>query len=533
MVELRPSAWTGCLVACLATGCLGSGDIHVITGVSGSSEGSSSTTGDEYPESTTTGGEPELDDPFDLPKLDVAAPTWTDPPLLPTNCLQSHLSATHSGCLFYPFDLDRTDPADPTPTWVVVVNPHADTPMHSTLFQRLDNEWTELEPEAEVAAGSYHVYTLPQQHIDGSGWFQGGAFRLRTNLPATVYQFSGVDAFSLEGSASTLLLPLSAWSSNYHVLGWQTHSPGNIPSYVATIGHHSGTVVSMVPSAQTLPGNLLAGGGPQSPLSIALNDGDVTQVAVAESSEELDYGLTGSVVQSGGEHPIALFTAHACASVPDEEPNCNHIQEQLSPYLYGTHFVAPPLPPRDPDNPEATLWQLYALENSTSVEIVDANNSSQELVLKAGETFELWHTGNGLEISTSREIAVAGYVTNHADKPSTMPIGGPEIFTLSPTTRWLDYYAVFTLPGWERSYAVVARAAGSEVALNGEVVDDELFAPAGEMYEFAAIPLADGMAHILTADEPFLVVSLGYGQGSAYASLAGWGTQRPAHEPIP
>ncbi len=538
MVGFRPitlALWT---TVGLSSGCLGSGDIHVITGYaseSGTSGGEDETSTSSGP-SSTTWIEDAGSDPFEGPRFDVSQPTWTEPPLLPTTCVQAYLSATSTGCQFYPIDLDRTDPSDLVPTWVVVINPHLEASMLSTLFERVNDTWVELEPEVTIAPGDYYVYTLKQREQDGSGFFQAEAFRLRTNLPATAYQFSGVDAYTLEGSASTLLLPVSAWTSHYRVLGWNTNSVVNVPSYFAAVAHHNGTVVSIVPSAPTLPGNLVGSGSPDDPLSIPLQISDIAQVAVAKTTEEIQYGLTGTVVQTGGEHPIALFSAHACAAIPNEASNCNHVQEQLTPYLYGTTFIAPALPARDPDNPESTLWQIYALENGTSIQVVGASNpSAQNLVLEAGSTYELWQDGNtpGLEIHASRQVAIAGYVTNHTLGPPTTTIGGPEMFQLSPTDRWLNRYALFTLPGWEWAYASIVRPLGVAVRVDGTPVDDALFSPAGDDYEVAAVPLADAMAHIVDSDEPILVISLGYGEGSAYASLAGWGTQRPGHDPIP
>ncbi|MGB1012623.1 MAG: IgGFc-binding protein [Nannocystaceae bacterium] len=521
----------------LASGCLGTGDIHVITGASTDT----GTTGESTATGTTSGTTAEVppdlgEDLYSQPKFDVAPPAASGSPVLPTTCPEAHQTATSLGCIFYPLDLDRSEQADAVPVWVTVINPHTDIELDATIFERVENTWVELEGLVTLPPESSYVYTLPQRHHDGTGWVNGGSFRLATSRPATVYQFSGIDAYSPEGSGASLLLPLSAWGSLYHIMGWQTHTANSIPSYLTVLSRTDGTEVTILPSAETSPGNLIDSGAPNTPLKVLLDDGDFAQIAVAQSEQEVHYGLTGTIVQSGGEHPVAVYSAHACASIPDDELNCNHAQEQLTPYLYGTHFIAPRLPARDLENPESTLWQLYALENSTLVNIAGTYTSSaQSFVMKAGETLEVWSTGDegSLEISTTREIAITGYLTDHAIEPPQTPLGGPESIMLSPTNRWLSRYGLFTPPGWEAAYATVTRPIGVDVWLDDEVVDSELFTPLNNTYEVANIPLADGMAHFIEADEPILVISLGFGIGSAYASLAGWGTLQPAHEPIP
>lgn len=506
-------------------------------------DGTTTTGGDEPATSTSSSSSGE--DPEDtlepLAKFDVGSPHASPgDAFIPSTCDLSYQAKSSMGCIFYGVDLDREDDADPTPYALAVANIQ-DLEMRAKVAAREDGEWIELMQEF-IPPGEAHLFELPDRHHDGSGWVDDGAYRVTTDFPAVVYQFNGLDGSKPEGSGASLLVPSTSWTSSYEVIGWQSSSPTNRPAYLTVAAAIPGSQVSVHPSVETLAGNLIEEGSLGQVLTAAIDVGDVVHVAAAHSDDEVQYGLTGTLVQSGGEHPVGVWSGVACGSIPADEDTCNHMEEQLTSHLYGYEFIAPRMPLRDFGNPEATLWMIYALEDNTVVTIEGKpkpdSPPARTDMLDAGEVVEVWASGSDqhygdLEIHATKLIAVMGYITNATELPGESFLGGPEMVQLSPVDRFLPRYLAYVPDGWSVATLSLIREAGAAIEINGAPVPDSKFHAVGETYEVARVPVADAMVHDVTGDRGFGLITSGYGNGSAFVTLGGWGTPLPESEPTP
>jgi hypothetical protein len=319
------------------------------------------------------------------------------------------------------------------------------------------------------------------------------------------------------------------------VLGWRTEYEIGQPAYLSVVAAVDGTNVSVVPSMKTAGGINLLPGQKGVEMIVPVDATDILQLAAQVDEIEFEAGLTGTVVTSGGEHPVGVFSGHACAGIPEVEGNqCGHMQEQINMHLQGTHFEVPRLVVRNPSDPEPVMYQLYALEDHTEIELQPGPGSVgvplEGLTLDRGESYTMRVTGvspeaGNFSVSADKPILMAAYMEN----PPPSALGSPSMVQLAPVDRLLADYNVYMPPVWEEQWLVIARPVGAAVVVDGELVDDSEFVSFGD-YEAAHLPVDAGV-HEITGTEPFSLVVNGLRQRDGYAYLGGWATPAPAFPP--
>ena len=336
-------------------------------------------------------------------------------------------------------------------------------------------------------------------------------------------------------SGASLLHPLASWTSETHLMGWKTEFVIGQPAYLTAVAAVNGTTVAVTPSMATAAGLGLLPGQPDVEMKVTIDEGDVVQLVAKPDEIDPLQGLTGSLVRSGSEHKVGVFSGHACAGLPQVVDNmCGHMQEQISMQLAGEDFAVSHLLVRDEDAPEPTLFQIYALTDGTMIEFEPGEGTEglpiEGITLDAGESYVTWVGGDSAEdgdfvLHAEHPVMVSAYMGN----PPPNDVGSPSMVQLAPVGRHLADYSLFVPEDWKESVALIARPAESVVKLDGIVVPDEAFHPVGE-FEFAQVPLDAGL-HELTGSEPFSAVVNGVRERDGYAYLGGWATPMPAFPP--
>ena len=330
-----------------------------------------------------------------------------------------------------------------------------------------------------------------------------------------------IGAWSTDAS---LLYPVPAWDTLNHVISWPD---GSGRGYFTIVGQVDGTVVEVTPSVATAAGPGVAAGSPGVPFLINLEEGDIAEVMVA--ADNMD--LTGTRVSS--DDPVAVFTAHECAYIPDLMNACDHLEEQIAGlHLWGTQFVAARLPPRTPADPEDTVWQIYASEDDTTItlssELGVTGLPPSPTVLDRGQKLEFYaggspgHPGDFL-VSADKPIAVLNYMTGYGNLPLAEQTGDPAVVQLSPVEQFLPTYVIVVPDKWDLDQLVITRKTGQPVTLDGVELADPAFIAVGPDHEVGRFVVADGV-HQLESPVGFSVVVVGYDYADSYAYLGGSGT---------
>ncbi|MFO7566786.1 MAG: IgGFc-binding protein [Enhygromyxa sp.] len=499
-------------------------------------QGSESGPGEGASSAGEGGGEAAEDGDADHggPRLDLGehGGALGGPASIPDTCARAEIGESSVGCLFYTVDMDSK--SDEVPFAAVVSNVQEHQAARVSIERKLGSRWYLVAGPVAVPALSLHEFRLADFHHEGTGIKRGGAYRIVADLPIVAYQFNPIDGASSLLSDASMLYPVASWDFVNHVVNWAAPSGGSKP-VVTVAAAHDGTSLRFTPSVATDAGPGVTASQAGQPILIELDAGDTVSINPVDP----DRSLTGSTIVSDPDHPVAVFSGHSCANIPGDVCCCDHLEDQLSGVrLWGRDFVAAHMPVRHLEQPEATLWQIYASEDRTTVSL-DADLAliglpGARLRLNRGEVVELFVTAPpGIEadfrIRADQPIAVVGYMTgSHNLPPSLQRDGGdPAMVQFASVEQFLPRYVILVPGTWIHDALLLTRAAGASVTIDGVPVSDLEFEPLvdGE-WEVARVRVSDGV-HLLDGDgEPFGVVVIGWDQYDSYAYTGGTGTAR-------
>lgn len=303
-------------------------------------------------------------------------------------------------------------------------------------------------------------------------------------------------------------LPVQVLGTDYRVMGY-TKLAQDLLSQFSVIATQDSTQITIVPTVAT-SGRRRA----NTPFTVTLRKGDVYTVnALWESIGTGD--LTGSRVMSN--KPIAVFSGHSCAYVPQRVEACNHLVEQIPPTAsWGKHFYMGTLKERS-----QYTYRVVASEDDTKI----FEDARLVAVLRAGEYFENLSVRRHLQITADRPVLLAQFSQGFKNGDS---VGDPMMILVSPTQQFLREYRFATpINGeWHHYINVVAPSTSiGEIRLNGRRIDTTIFTILGDSrYSIAHVPVPFG-THVIKGPEPFGLYSYGFGFGNdaydAYGNMAG------------
>jgi hypothetical protein len=455
---------------------------------------------------------------------------------IPQTCAQAEQFETTVGCRFYALDLDNYTPWDTSQWGVAVANVQPSVSASVVVEVRNGNTWEAVAGPIDVAAKDLEVFELPDRHQEGSGVQTAGAYRITADVPVIAYQFDPIGSAMDVGWASadaSLLHPAASWDDVHHVVGMisTSHLLPQQGAYVTVVAAHDGTEVTIDVSVPTVAGPGVPAAMPGAPIMVTLDEGDVVEVMTLTQGD----ALTGTRVISDEAHPVGVFTGHECANIPADVYACDHLEEQM-PGLrrWGTQFVAARMPVRvaPPAAPETSLWQIYASEDDTQIELTASAAVTglppSPIVLQQGQSVEFYAGGSAddpgdFAISATKPIAVANYMTSQDSITDPSKTGDPAMVLLTPIEQFLPRYVVLVPAAWPVDVGVFTRRIGSTITIDGTAIDDADFVAVGPDHEVAQVPLDDGV-HLLEGDQPFGVSIAGTHNTGSYAYVGGTAT---------
>ena len=350
----------------------------------------------------------------------------------------------------------------------------------------------------------------------------GGAYRLRTDQPVTVYQYNPLEYEALGDNSFTndasLLLPVNVWSGDYFVVARNTwyyqKALLDVPGFYAVTASEDDTTVVLAPS-QT--GKLvLAGAGVafDGTGTITLDRGDVLEVfSAGKKLNPSVYDLSGTRVTA--DRPIQVISGHVCTNVPADVAACDHLEESMFPYetLAKQYIVTPPLlPPGDAAMPQ--MVRIVATADATSLTYDPPQPGAPATIAEAGQYVELALNSGDFEVSADHKIIVAQYMIG---QESLGESGDPAMALSVATEQFRDSYLFHAPINYETNYVNITAPAGAEVELDGVAVAG--FTPIGATgFGVARVKLGDNVDgnHEVTADEGVGISVYGYGSFTSY-----------------
>lgn len=442
---------------------------------------------------------------------------------VPTTCDELGETETTVGCTFFAVDLDQAQIFENQQFAVVVSNVQGAAAAEVVVEAREGGAWVTVAGPIDVPAMGLYTFELDNRVQTGSGVRVGGAYRVRSSVPIIAYQFNPL-VMGWWSSDASLLYPLEAWDTIVDVVHW---GEGSGRGYITIVAAEDGTEVQVRPTTATAGAGGVPPGVAGGTFAVTLDEGDVAQVMVATDNAS----LTGTRVES--DRPIAVFTGHECAFVPGNKYACDHLEEQMAGLrLWGKSFVAARVPPRIPESPETSLWQIYASEDDTTIDFdVPAGVTGVPdgpLVLQRGEELQFYTGGNiaapgDFYVESDRPIAVFNYMTGYENIPGAPQIGDPAMLQLAPIEQHLERYVLLVPSQWTWDFLVITRPQGASVTVDGAALDDAIFFDAGGGFEVGRVQVEDGV-HEVGGSATLSVAVVGYDTADSYAYLGGGGT---------
>ena len=440
-----------------------------------------------------------------------------------TLCEQADAARSSIGCRFYGVDLEQY-PDDHVwmPYAIAVSNVNETFQAHVTVDRRTHGAWVTFD-ERTIDPRSLAVLDLPNAQLSGTD-IGDYAYRLDSDVPLIAYQFNPLDGVESFSSDASLLLPTSAWDTEYLVPSW----PANDDSCgeLVVVAAHDDTEVVVVPAADTAAGGPVPAGLAGMLMEpIVLDEGDVLQLRCDDPGTDLE----GSSLEA--DKPVGVFASHMCATVPVDVCCCDHLEEQVfGLQTWGTEYVAARLPVRR-GTVEPVYWRLLAGNLPTTLTfeaepgVIGLPGGPLELVQGESGELEIWgdiaDPGDFRVTGTEAFLAVQ-YMGSTGDPGDGQ--GDPCMAQAVPTEQFLGTYVVLVPETWENDLLVLVRQAGATVTLDGTDVDTLEPGPYdGEVppyWEVLRIEVDDGV-HVLAGSAPFGVLVAGYDLYDSYCYPGG------------
>lgn len=279
------------------------------------------------------------------------------------------------------------------------------------------------------------------------GTTMGKAFHLTSDLPVAVYQINPYGGGGAAVTGASLLLPSTAWGSNYVA---NTASPFQIaPPAFDVVAAENNTQVKVLPTVAVTGGGGVPNGPANQTLTFNLNAGEVAQL-----SQNAD--LAGSIIETS--KPVGVFSSSACMNVPTGTGFCDHGEQMLLPIkALGSEYAAVPYRAR---SNEPSLWRVVGAVAGTTLTYSPAVNGAPSAVGK-GQFVDFEAPGPFVVNSqdAAHPFELLAYMSGGAwVKLSQQGWGDPDHVVVTPPGQFLRSYVFFSDPTFPETNLVVVRA---------------------------------------------------------------------------
>jgi len=282
----------------------------------------------------------------------------------------------------------------------------------------------------------------------------GKSFHITTDVPIVAYQMNPYGGGNAAVTGASLLLPVSAWDTNYIAAtasAYMVDNPG-----ISIIAATNGTQVTLLPKVALTGGNGIPSGPANKPVTFTLQAGEQAQI-------EQQADLVGSVISSN--NPVGVMAGNPCMNTPTGTIFCDHGEQMLPPVrALGSEYVGVMYRSR---TGEPAIWRLVGAVDSTSLTFSPT--------IPAGSGFPAAPTtlnqGDMAEFSTATPFVVTSQDDKHpfmlfqymsgsgwTYMKNSGGYGDPDFSVQVPPQQYLSEYVIMTDPSYpETSLTLIRR----------------------------------------------------------------------------
>lgn len=338
----------------------------------------------------------------------------------------------------------------------------------------------------------------------------GNSFRVGSDVPVVSYEINPYGGGSAAVTAGSLLLPTSAWDTNYIAVNAYEYDIANPSMNIVAMA--DGTQVTMVPVAAVQGGGGIPAGAANAQMSFTLNRGEHAQISQQQA-------LTGSIIES--DKPIGFMAGQQCMRAPFGVAYCDHGEQMIPPVrALGSEYVGVMHKPR---MNEPGIWRVVGAVDGTQLTYSDAVGGPASL--DRGQVTE-FITGQPFVVKSQdadHPFMLFNLMSGSQWQPGLDGYGDADFVISVPPQQYMPAYVFFADPTYPETSLVVIRS-----KVDGQFKDVTLdcagvlqgWQPIGE-YEWTRADLITGNfqnvgacstgRHDITSDGPFGLWVWGWG----------------------
>jgi len=354
-------------------------------------------------------------------------------------------------------------PGSDAPAWPTIPSTGVPPGKVGVLFMSSD--------PSSINAGYPLKCPVPQAVPGGTAVINSGkgtAWHIKTDVPVSAYDilpYGGARSFL---PSAELVLPTSAWGTNYVAVVPRNPGPPNGPQWGQVVAYQDGTNVSIVPTsalpaAGTVPA--VAAGKLQ---KFTLNAGEYIQW---QPSGE----MSGSIISSDKEVAFVGGTGYLCLkSSTSSSGGCDSAHQQTLPVsALGFEYVGAPYATRRADlAPESIPYRFVGAVNGTSLKFDPAVpgaptslNLGQVADFESSVAFKVTSQDKDHPFIVTQMMP--GAKTTSGSRPGAVvdifglkDLGDEEHVNIMPPAQFLSKYVFFTDPTYGTTNLVLTRVKG-------------------------------------------------------------------------
>lgn len=278
----------------------------------------------------------------------------------------------------------------------------------------------------------------------------GSSFHITTDVPVVAYQISPYGSGNVAVTGASLLIPVSAWDTNYVAMTASADTTYTGPE-INIIAATDNTKVTLLPNVTLTGGGGVPGGAANTPVSFTLNKGQQANI-------EQNLDLTGSVIQASS--PVGLMAGTPCQRTPTGTSYCDHGEQMIPPVrALGSEYAAVMYRSR---TGEPAIWRMVGAVDGTTLTYSTAIPGAPATLSQ----------GQLAEFITSTPFVVSSQDDKHpflfveymsgSQWSQMKDLGGygdPDLSVVIPPAQYLSHYVFMTDPTYPETNLVVIRRA--------------------------------------------------------------------------
>jgi hypothetical protein len=313
------------------------------------------------------------------------------------------------------------------------------------------------------------------------------AFHITTDVPVVAYQISPYGGGSAGITGGSLLLPSSAWHTQYVAVNTApstTDPPSGKPS-LNIVAREDGTTATIVPTVDVAGGAGIPAGPAGQPITISLAKGQHAQISQ-------DAELTGSIITAN--KPVGFMAGQTCMAMPGTASFCDHGEQMLPPTrALGHSYVGVMYRPRVASE-TSTFWRLVGAVDGT--ELTWSTDVGGPSTLSKGQS-KMFQTGTPFQVSSQdKEHPFMLFTYMTGSQFVADGYGDPDFVLGVPPEQYLKQYVFFADPTYPETNLVVVRARGADKQFKDVTLDClgtiTGWQPVGTDHEYTRVDLVTG-----------------------------------------